>query len=63
MSRSSHGVNKGCEVTVKVTTLLSFILGATEISNGPELAPDGIVKTIDVLLHELIVIGVLFIST
>ena len=40
--------------------LLSFMLGATETSNSPEVAPEGIVTLIDVLLHELIIIGVAF---
>ena len=60
MSWSSHGVNSGCEVTVKFTALLSFMLGATETNNGPEVAPAGIVMTRNVLLQELIVIGTLF---
>jgi hypothetical protein len=33
------------------------MLGCTDTSNGPEDAPEGIVMTIEVLLHELIVTG------
>ncbi len=36
------------------------MLGATETSNGPEVAPVGIVITIDALDHKFIVIGMLF---
>ena len=36
------------------------MLGATETSNGPEVAPAGIAMMIEVLLQELIVTGVLF---
>jgi hypothetical protein len=36
------------------------MVGATEATRYPVVAPDGIVKTIDVLLHELIVTGALF---
>jgi hypothetical protein len=59
-SWSNHGVNNGCEVTVKSTALLSFMLGATETSKGPVVAPAEIVITIDALDHELTVIGALF---
>jgi hypothetical protein len=48
---------------VKFTALLSFMLGATETSNGPEVAPVGIVMMIEVLLHELIDAGALFNNT
>jgi hypothetical protein len=34
------------------------MLGATDTSNGPDVAPVGIVITIDVLVHELTVTGV-----
>jgi hypothetical protein len=44
-------------VTANVTALLSFMLGATETSNGPEVAPAGIVIVIAVALHELILTG------
>jgi hypothetical protein len=44
-------------VTVKSTELLSFMLGGTETRNGPDVAPEGIVKVIEALLHELIVTG------
>jgi len=43
-----------------MTGLLSFMLGATETSNGPDVAPEGMVMLIDVLLHELIITGVAF---
>jgi hypothetical protein len=33
------------------------MLGATETSNGPEVAPAGMFTVIAVLLHELIVTG------
>src|SRR5690349_4006521 len=39
--------------------LLLFMLGATETARGPDVAPDGIVTTIEVSLQELIVIGLL----
>ena len=44
---------------MKLVTLLSFMLGARETSKGPEVAPAGTMATIDVLLQELIVAGVL----
>jgi hypothetical protein len=40
--------------------LPSFMLGPTETTNGPEVAPDGIVIVIDVALQELIVTGAPF---
>jgi len=55
MSWSNHGLSNGCEVTVKSTGLLQFIVGATDTNKGPEVAPAGIVMTREVLLHELIV--------
>jgi hypothetical protein len=36
------------------------MLGATETSNGPEVAPTGIVTMIEVLVHELTVMGAPF---
>jgi hypothetical protein len=39
------------------------MLGATETSKYPEVAPAGIVVTIDVLVHELTVIGAPFSMT
>jgi len=39
------------------------MLGATETTNGPEVAPLGIVKVIDVVLQELIVTADPFSST
>jgi hypothetical protein len=50
-------------VTVKFTALLSFMLGATETSRYPEVAPEGMVTTIDVLVHELTVTGAPFSKT
>jgi len=40
---------------VKITGLLSFMLGATDTANRPDVAPAGIVMLIDVALHVLIV--------
>jgi hypothetical protein len=45
---------------VKITGLLSFMLGATDTAKGPEVAPEGIVMVIDVALQELIVTSALF---
>jgi len=50
---SNQETGSGCEVTVKRTALLSFMLGATETSKGPEVAPTGMVMLIDVLLQVL----------
>jgi len=47
-------------VTVNVTGLLLFMLGATNTANGPEVAPAGIVMLIDVALHELMLTGMPF---
>jgi hypothetical protein len=54
-SWSNQETGSGCVVTVKRTTLLSFIPGATDTSNGPDVAPAGMVIVIDVPLHALIV--------
>jgi hypothetical protein len=43
--------------------LLLFMVGATETAKGPEVAPDAIVRVIDVSLQELIVIGAPFSRT
>jgi hypothetical protein len=43
----------GTIVTVKGAGLLSFVVGATETTKDPELAPEGIVTVIELLLHEL----------
>ena len=43
-----------------MTGLLSFMLGATETTSDPEVAPDGIVMVMDVSLQELIVTGAAF---
>src|SRR5208282_4195485 len=56
-SWSSQPCGNVDEVTVKPTALLSFMVGATETTNGPEVAPDGIVIPIEVALHEFTVIG------
>jgi hypothetical protein len=48
---------------VKRTALLSFIPGATETSNAPDVAPAGIVVVIDVPLHVLIVTAAPFSNT
>ena len=42
-------------VTVKVTGLLAFMLGATETTNGPEVDPAGTLVLIVLLLQLLIV--------
>jgi hypothetical protein len=42
------------------TALLSFIVGATDTTRRPLLAPVGIVSVMDVPLHELIVTGASF---
>jgi len=55
MSWSSQEVGSGFEVTSKFTGLLSFMLGATETSRYPVVAPTGMVMMIEVLLQELIV--------
>ena len=48
---------------MKRTALLSFMLGATETSKSPEVAPTGMVMLIDVLLQVLIVTAVPFSRT
>jgi len=45
----------GATVTVKVTGLLQFMLGATHTANGPEVAPEGIVTETEPALQELTV--------
>ena len=40
--------------------MLSFMLGATETTKGPEVAPEGIVIVTAVLLQALIVTGAPF---
>jgi len=45
---------------VKGMALLLFMLGATETTSGPEVAPAGIVMVIEVLLQELMVTGAPF---
>jgi hypothetical protein len=63
MSWSSHPFGKGFAVTVKSTGLLSFMLGATDTTRSPDIAPLGIVIVIDVSLQELIVTTVPFSNT
>ena len=62
-SWSNQDAGSGCVVTVKRTALLSFIPGATETSNAPDVAPAGIVVVIDVPLHVLIVTAAPFSNT
>jgi hypothetical protein len=59
-SRSNHPEGSGCEVTVKITGLLSFMLGATDTTKYPDVAPAGMLVVTDVSLHEMIVIGAAF---
>jgi hypothetical protein len=40
---------------LNITGLLSFMLGATETTIGPDVAPEGMVITMAVALHELTV--------
>src|SRR5580658_5284319 len=56
-SRSCQGVRSGCVVTENSTALLLVILGATDTSRGPDVAPAGIVTMIEVLFQESIVKG------
>src|ERR1700726_3548593 len=62
-SWSNQVTGSGCDVTVKTIALLSFMLGATETSNGPEVAPAGMVMVIDVALQRLIVTAAPFSRT
>ena len=48
---------------MKTTGLLSFMPGATDTTNSPEVAPAGIVVLMDVAPHELTVACVPFSST
>jgi hypothetical protein len=50
----ADSVKFGGAATVNVTGLLSSMLGPTETTRGPEVAPDGIVMVIDVALQKLI---------
>jgi hypothetical protein len=59
-SASNHPDGSGCDVTVNTTGLLSFMLGATETTNNPDIAAEGMVMLIDVSLQELMVTGVAF---
>jgi hypothetical protein len=62
-SWSSQEVGNGSEVTSNTTGLLSFMLGATETTMYPDVAPVGIVIVMEVALQELIVTGTSFSST
>jgi hypothetical protein len=48
---------------VKNTGLLSFMLGATDTTKGPEVAPAGMVMLMFVALQALMVTGVPFSNT
>jgi hypothetical protein len=48
---------------VKFTGLLSFMPGATDTTNGPEVAPTGMVMLMDVALQVLMVTAAPFSST
>ena len=50
-------------LTVKITALLSFMLGAADTTSGPEVAPEGMVMLMEVLLQEVMVICIPFTST
>ena len=45
---------------MKITGLLSFMLGATETTKGPEVAPVGIVMLTEVAPQVLTVTGAAF---
>jgi hypothetical protein len=62
-SWSSQEVGNGCAVTSNTTGLLSFMLGATETTMYPDVAPVGIVIVMEVALQELMVIGTAFNDT
>jgi hypothetical protein len=62
-SKSPQELGRGCVVTAKLTGLLSFMFGARLTTREPEVAPVGIVNTMDVLLQVLIVIGTAFSDT
>jgi hypothetical protein len=62
-SWSNQDAGSGCDVTVKRTALLSFIPGATETSNAPDVAPAGMVIVMDVPLQLLIVTATPFSNT
>src|SRR3974377_2166142 len=57
MSWPSHETGNGWAVISKSTTLLLFMLGATETNRYPDVAEAEIVITMDVSLHESMVIG------
>jgi len=62
-SWSNQPIGNGCVVTVKRTALLSFMLGATDTSIGPVVAPAGMLMVIDVSLQLLIVTAAPFSNT
>ena len=63
MSWLSHEVGSGCAVTSNSTGLLSFMLGAMEITRSPVVAPLGTVAMMEPALQLLIVIATPFIRT
>src|SRR5258708_33706270 len=63
MSWSNQETGSGCAVTVKRIALLSFMLGAIDTSNGPDVAPAGIVMLIDVPLQVLMATAAPFSNT
>src|SRR5216110_543346 len=56
MSKSSHDP-MCCVPTKRRKALLSFMLGATDTTTGPEVAPVGMVTVIDVPLQEVAAIA------
>src|SRR5262249_59227701 len=55
ISWSNHPASNGVDVTVKTTGLLSFMPGRVDTSNGPEVAPFGMLMVSEVELHEFTV--------
>lgn len=54
-SWSSHGLGRGCDVTVNSMGLLSIIVGASTTAKTPEVAPVGIVMAIELFVPEVTV--------
>ena len=63
MSWSSHPNGNGFAVTVNTTGLLEFMLGATETTRYPEVAPVGIVIVMEVAVQASTVATIPFRST
>jgi hypothetical protein len=63
MSASSHGLGRGCVVTVRFTGLLAFMFHAFNTTRRPEVAPLGTVNTIELSLQKLIGVETPFKST